>query len=269
MDRRDYRMRRHIHHRWPGASGILVGDDCQSERRCTSPPPSTSMLSRITSGCCGRPRHRCDRPLRRMADAATEPVPVARGTRGRCRGTGRGARHRGAGTAAGGDRVYITHIRCTPEHRLRHRGGRRRYRHRGVPRPQPPPSWTPRVKPGSPPRPPSKDTTGLNRSSGVAVDEWDRWRLSWPRAIMPRNRSLLRAIMTHLVCGDEPDHPLNSAGRQSRCRRSSRPGLARRAAADHAPGQLAGPALVRPDLSRDLVRPGNCRLHGICRLVVA
>lgn len=99
----------------------------------------------------------------------------------------------------------------------------------------------------------AKVDTGLNRS-GVAADEWADFADDLAKA-KADGAVRVRAIMCHLVRGDEPEHPLNS---QQAERLDA-------AAADLA--QLGSPAevmhianspaaLTRPDLARDLVRPG-------------
>lgn len=99
----------------------------------------------------------------------------------------------------------------------------------------------------------AKVDTGLNRS-GVARDEWADFADDLAKA-NAGGAVHVRAIMCHLVRGDEPDHPLNS-------QQAERLDLA---AADLA--RLGSPAevmhianspaaLTRPDLARDLVRPG-------------
>ncbi|WAC54722.1 alanine racemase [Gordonia sp. SL306] len=98
-----------------------------------------------------------------------------------------------------------------------------------------------------------KVDTGLNRS-GIAVDEWADFAESLAKAKADGAVSV-RAIMCHLARGDEPDHPLNSE-------QAHRLDLA----ADDLRRLGAGPevmhianspaALTRPDLARDLVRPG-------------
>ncbi len=98
-----------------------------------------------------------------------------------------------------------------------------------------------------------KVDTGLNRS-GVAVDEWDSMAVALAKA-QAQESITLRAIMTHLVRGDEPDHPLNS--QQAERLDDAAADLARLGAPPQLMHLANSPAaLVRPDLSRDLVRPG-------------
>ncbi|HMS74303.1 alanine racemase [Gordonia sp. (in: high G+C Gram-positive bacteria)] len=98
-----------------------------------------------------------------------------------------------------------------------------------------------------------KVDTGLNRS-GVAVDEWDSMAVALAKAHAEES-IMLRAIMTHLVRGDEPDHPLNS--QQADSLDAAAADLARLGAPPQIMHLANSPAaLVRPDLSRDLVRPG-------------
>ncbi|MFT4044076.1 MAG: alanine racemase [Gordonia sp. (in: high G+C Gram-positive bacteria)] len=99
----------------------------------------------------------------------------------------------------------------------------------------------------------AKVDTGLNRS-GVAADEWSDFADDLARA-SAHGAVRVRAIMCHLVRGDEPDHPLNSA--QAHRLDSAAADLARRGApADVIHLANSPAALTRPDLARDLVRPG-------------
>ncbi|WP_238422085.1 alanine racemase [Gordonia sp. 'Campus'] len=98
-----------------------------------------------------------------------------------------------------------------------------------------------------------KVDTGLNRS-GVAVDEWDDFAERVAKAHVDGSVQL-RAAMCHLARGDEPDHPLNDeqAARLDRAVAD----LARLGAAPQMVHMSNSPAaLTRPDLSRDMVRPG-------------
>ncbi|MBD0020437.1 alanine racemase [Gordonia pseudamarae] len=98
-----------------------------------------------------------------------------------------------------------------------------------------------------------KVDTGLNRS-GVAVDEWDSMAVALAKARAEESITM-RAAMTHLVRGDEPDHPLNS--RQADRLDAAAADLARLGTAPQVVHLANSPAaLVRPDLARDLVRPG-------------
>ncbi|MGV9710573.1 alanine racemase [Gordonia sp. NPDC003424] len=98
-----------------------------------------------------------------------------------------------------------------------------------------------------------KVDTGLNRS-GVAVDEWADFadQLAKARA---DGAVTVRAIMCHLARGDEPDHPLNSAQAE---RLDTAAADLRRLGAPAEVMHIANSpaALTRPDLARDLVRPG-------------
>ncbi|MFW0796124.1 alanine racemase [Gordonia sp. CPCC 205515] len=98
-----------------------------------------------------------------------------------------------------------------------------------------------------------KVDTGLNRS-GVAVDEWADFADDLAKA-RASGAVVVRGIMCHLARGDEPEHPLNSAQAQ---RLDSAAADLRRLGAPAEVMHIANSpaALTRPDLTRDLVRPG-------------
>ncbi|GAA14645.1 alanine racemase [Gordonia alkanivorans] len=99
----------------------------------------------------------------------------------------------------------------------------------------------------------AKVDTGLNRS-GVAVDEWDDFAEKLAKA-HAGGAVTVRAVMCHLARGDEPDHPLNSE--QAARLDAAAADLARLGAAPEIMHIANSPAaLTRPDLARDLVRPG-------------
>ncbi|AZG44952.1 alanine racemase [Gordonia insulae] len=98
-----------------------------------------------------------------------------------------------------------------------------------------------------------KVDTGLNRS-GVAADEWADFAESLANA-RADGAVVVRAIMCHLARGDEPDHPLNSE--QAQRLDDAAADLRRLGARPEIMHISNSPAaLTRPDLSRDLVRPG-------------
>lgn len=98
-----------------------------------------------------------------------------------------------------------------------------------------------------------KVDTGLNRS-GVAVDEWADFADELAKARADGAISV-RAIMCHLARGDEPDHPLNSE--QAARLDAAADDLRRRGVGPEVMHIANSPAaLTRPDLARDLVRPG-------------
>lgn len=95
--------------------------------------------------------------------------------------------------------------------------------------------------------------TGLHRS-GVAEREWADFAAALAAASAEESVQL-RGLMTHLACGDEPDHPLNTE--QAIRFDSAAVDLARLGIAPqvcHIANSAA--TLTRPDLARDLVRPG-------------
>ncbi|MXP23032.1 alanine racemase [Gordonia sp. HNM0687] len=98
-----------------------------------------------------------------------------------------------------------------------------------------------------------KVDTGLNRS-GVAADEWPDFSESLAKA-RAAGSVTVRAIMCHLARGDEPEHPLNSEQAQ---RLDDATADLRRLGAGPEVTHIANSpaALTRPDLARDLVRPG-------------
>ncbi|WP_279099681.1 alanine racemase [Gordonia bronchialis] len=95
--------------------------------------------------------------------------------------------------------------------------------------------------------------TGLGRS-GVAPDEWADFADDLAKAVA-EGAVQVRALMCHLARGDEPDHPLNS--QQAARLDDARADLVRVGAAPEIMHIANSPAaLTRPDLARDLVRPG-------------
>ncbi|MEE3848893.1 alanine racemase [Gordonia sp. LSe1-13] len=98
-----------------------------------------------------------------------------------------------------------------------------------------------------------KVDTGLNRS-GVAPDEWSDFAESLAKA-RADGAVTVRAIMCHLARGDEPEHPLNS---EQAARLDEAAADLRRLGAGPEVIHIANSpaALTRPDLARDLVRPG-------------
>lgn len=98
-----------------------------------------------------------------------------------------------------------------------------------------------------------KVDTGLNRS-GVAADEWDDFAVKIAK-VHAEGAVTVRAVMCHLARGDEPDHPLNSE--QAARLDAAAADLARLGAAPEIIHMANSPAaLTRPDLARDMVRPG-------------
>ncbi|GAC56611.1 alanine racemase [Gordonia hirsuta DSM 44140 = NBRC 16056] len=98
-----------------------------------------------------------------------------------------------------------------------------------------------------------KVDTGMGRS-GVAADRWEQTADLLAR-LRADDAVRVRAVMTHLPFGDEPDHPINSA--QAAALDEAAADLRRRGAAPEVMHLSNSPAsLTRPDLSRDLVRPG-------------
>lgn len=99
----------------------------------------------------------------------------------------------------------------------------------------------------------AKVDTGLNRS-GVAADEWADFADDLAKA-KADGAVRVRAIMCHLVRGDEPEHPLNS--QQAERLDAAAADLARLGSPAEVMHIANSPAaLTRPDLARDLVRPG-------------
>ena len=99
----------------------------------------------------------------------------------------------------------------------------------------------------------AKVDTGLNRS-GVAVDEWADFADDLAKA-KADGAVRVRAIMCHLVRGDEPEHPLNS--QQAERLDAAAADLVRLGSPAEVMHIANSPAaLTRPDLARDLVRPG-------------
>lgn len=99
----------------------------------------------------------------------------------------------------------------------------------------------------------AKVDTGLNRS-GIAADEWEHTAHQLAQA-QAEGAVRLRAMMCHLAFGDEPDHPMNS--QQAAHLDSAAADLKRRGVIPQVLHLANSPAaLTRPDLARDLVRPG-------------
>lgn len=99
----------------------------------------------------------------------------------------------------------------------------------------------------------AKVDTGMGRS-GVSPDEWAQTAADLARA-QAEGAIELRAMMCHLAFGDEPDHPMNS--QQAADLDAAAADLARLGVVPEALHLSNSPAaLTRPDLSRDLVRPG-------------
>ncbi|MFT4088973.1 MAG: alanine racemase [Gordonia sp. (in: high G+C Gram-positive bacteria)] len=98
-----------------------------------------------------------------------------------------------------------------------------------------------------------KIDTGLARS-GIAPGEWAETARDVAR-LQAEGVLRLRATMCHLVCGDEPDNPLNS--QQAAALDAAVDDLRRLSVAPDVVHIANSPAaLTRPDLARDLVRPG-------------
>lgn len=98
-----------------------------------------------------------------------------------------------------------------------------------------------------------KIDTGLARN-GVAPGEWDEIRDGIAKAVAEQS-IVLRGAMTHLVRGDEPTHPTNDL---QATRFDEAVADLTRVGAPPQIRHIANSAatLTRPDLARDLVRPG-------------
>ncbi|GAC69901.1 alanine racemase [Gordonia soli] len=106
---------------------------------------------------------------------------------------------------------------------------------------------------GSPATVTAKIDSGLNRS-GIGEETWDDVAVSLAKADA-EGSIRVRAVMSHLARGDEPDHPLNSA--QAERTDAAAALLTRLGVATPLIHLANSPAvLTRPDLARDLVRPG-------------
>ncbi|MGC5247655.1 alanine racemase [Gordonia sp. DT219] len=102
--------------------------------------------------------------------------------------------------------------------------------------------------------------TGLGRS-GVAPEEWPDFADDLAKAVAD-DAVRVRALMCHLARGDEPEHPLNS--QQAARLDDARADLIRVGAAPEVVHIANSPAaLTRPDLARDLVRPGIALYGGV------
>jgi alanine racemase len=98
-----------------------------------------------------------------------------------------------------------------------------------------------------------KVDTGLARS-GVAAEEWDA-AASAVAAAVAEGAVELSGVMCHLVFGDEPDNPFNDV--QAERLDAAVADLTKRGARPRIVHMANSPAaLARPDLARDLVRPG-------------
>ncbi|GAA4757316.1 alanine racemase [Gordonia alkaliphila] len=99
----------------------------------------------------------------------------------------------------------------------------------------------------------TKVDTGLNRS-GIAASDWDE-TADLLAAAQADGAVRLRAMMCHLAFGDEPEHPMNS--QQAQRLDEAAADLKRRNVIPDVLHLANSPAaLTRPDLARDLVRPG-------------
>jgi alanine racemase len=98
-----------------------------------------------------------------------------------------------------------------------------------------------------------KVDTGLNRN-GASPAEYPAMLTALKRALAD-NAFSLRGLMSHLVHGDVPDHPLNDAQAQ---RLKEMVGQARDVGVQYELVHLSNSpsALTRPDLAFDMVRPG-------------
>ena len=98
-----------------------------------------------------------------------------------------------------------------------------------------------------------KVDTGLNRS-GVGPAEYPAVLIALARAVAA-DAIRVRGIMSHLACGDEPDHPLNDLQAQ---RFTAMLAEARNRGVDFEVAHLSNSpsAMKRPDLGFDMVRPG-------------
>ncbi|GEE01875.1 alanine racemase [Gordonia spumicola] len=98
-----------------------------------------------------------------------------------------------------------------------------------------------------------KVDTGLARS-GVAYEEWDAAASAVARAVAEGSIEL-SGVMCHLVFGDDPGNPFNDV--QAARLDAAVADLTARGAAPRVVHMANSPAaLTRPDLARDLVRPG-------------
>jgi len=98
-----------------------------------------------------------------------------------------------------------------------------------------------------------KIDTGLNRN-GVGRQEYPEVLNALARA-SAADAIRVRGIMSHLACGDEPDHPLNDLQAQ---RFTAMLAEARNRGVDFEVAHLSNSpsAMTRPDLGFDMVRPG-------------
>ena len=99
----------------------------------------------------------------------------------------------------------------------------------------------------------AKTDTGMGRS-GVAAGEWDETARGLAAGVAAGSIRM-RGLMCHLARGDEPEHPLNSL--QADRLDEAHADLRRLGAVPEVVHIANSPAtLTRPDLARDLVRPG-------------
>jgi len=98
-----------------------------------------------------------------------------------------------------------------------------------------------------------KVDTGLNRN-GVGPQEYPEVLNALARA-SASDAIRVRGVMSHLACGDEPDHPLNDLQAQ---RFTAMLAEARNRGVDYEVAHLSNSpsAMTRPDLGFDMVRPG-------------
>ena len=98
-----------------------------------------------------------------------------------------------------------------------------------------------------------KVDTGLNRN-GVGLQEYPEVLNALGRAAAAESIRV-RGIMSHLACGDQPDHPLNDLQAQ---RFTAMLAEARNRGVDFEVAHLSNSpsAMTRPDLGFDMVRPG-------------
>ena len=98
-----------------------------------------------------------------------------------------------------------------------------------------------------------KVDTGLNRN-GVGPQDYPEVLNALARA-KAVDAIRVRGIMSHLACGDEPDHPLNDLQAQ---RFTGMLAEARNRGVDYEVAHLSNSpsAMTRPDLAFDMVRPG-------------
>ncbi|OBF13774.1 alanine racemase [Mycobacterium sp. ACS4331] len=98
-----------------------------------------------------------------------------------------------------------------------------------------------------------KVDTGLNRN-GVPEDEFDQLAIALRRAVSA-DAVRIRGMMSHLACGDEPEHPANDGQYEAFTRLCDR---ARRMGLEFELAHLSNSAatIARHDLAFDMVRTG-------------